>query len=205
MPNYRLKAQVISSGIVSEYKHIKRAIWADGWKRTTGEIFKNTMDIETAEERRFFYSHLMPEEWKEAERVYDANKHQVSRVKKRIVQMLTTSKHCVFLTLTFRDDVLASTTSETRRQYVRKFLKQYSNHYVANIDYGGKNGREHYHAVVDERIDPNSWVYGNLDVKKVRYNPESKSPVKLAKYVAKLTNHAIKETTKRCHLIYSRR
>ena len=204
MPDYAKKAKVISSGLVKEYKSIKRAIWARDWLLYTGEVLKSDRDYDTAVEQRFFYSHLMPEEWQEASRVEDANRHQTWRLKKRIEQMLTTSSVCVFLTLTFRDDVLANTNSETRRQYVRKWLKLNSTEYVANIDFGGKNGREHYHAVSNARVDPKTWSYGNCGVEKVRYSPESKSPVKLAKYVAKLTNHAIKETTKRCALIYSR-
>lgn len=204
MPDYAKKAKVISSGLVKEYKSIKRAIFAKDWLVHTGEILKTDRDYDTAVEQRFFYSHLMPEEWQEARRVEDANRHQMWRLKKRIEDMITTYSDCVFLTMTFRDDVLANTNSETRRQYVRKWLKQNSTQYVANIDYGGKNGREHYHAVSNARVDPKTWIYGNLDVKKVKYNPDSKSPVKLAKYVAKLTNHAIKETTKRCVLIYSR-
>lgn len=204
MPDYERKAKVISSGLVKQVKSVKRAIFVDGWLRTTGEILKADMDYETAVEQRFFYRQFYPDDWHEAELVADANKHQVYRLRKRIETMLTTSQDCVFLTITFRDDVLAKTSPETRRQYVRKWLKDNSTKYVANIDFGGKNGREHYHAVSDARIDPLSWPYGNCGVEKVRYAPESKSPVKLAKYVSKLTNHAIKETTKRCALIYSR-
>ena len=204
MPDYNLKAKVISSGLVKTVKSVKRSIFVDGWLRTTGEILKADMDYETAVEQRFFYRQFFPEDWHEAELVADANKHQIYRLRKRIETMLTTSSDCSFLTLTFRDDVLAKTSSETRRQYVRKWLKDVSTEYVANIDFGSKNGREHYHAVSNARVDPTTWLYGACNVQAVRYNPESKSCVKLAKYVSKLTNHAIKETTKRCALIYSR-
>ena len=204
MPDYAKKARVISSGLLKEYKRIKRAEYAEYVKYDTGEKINCDMDIVTAEEQRFFYSHFAPEDWKECKRVFDSNRQQTARLKKRIEQMIAYSPDCVFVTLTFRDDVLASTSSETRRQYVRKFLKANSSRYVANIDFGGKNGREHYHAVSDTRLNPKLWKYGALNVKKVRYDPESKSSVRLAKYVAKLTNHAIKDTTKRCALIYSR-
>lgn len=203
-PNYGLKAKVISSGLDKVYKQVSRAEYARyalfGW----GELIKSNMDLDTAEEQRFFYSQFQPDEWQEAKRVCNSNYHQTSRVKKRIEDMLQSSKDCTFVTLTFRDDVLQSTSAETRRQYVQRFLKANSTRYVGNIDFGGKNGREHYHAVTDCRIDPKSWQYGILNFEKLRYNPDSKSSVKLAKYVAKLTNHAIKDTTKRCALIYSR-
>lgn len=204
MPNYNLKAQVISSGLVKHYKQVKRAIYADYTLRAYGEIIKSGMDIDTAVEQRYFYSQFQPEEWREAGRVADANYHQTRRLRKRIEHMIKSSPDCVFLTLTFTDDVLAKTSPETRRQYVSRWLKANSTEYVGNIDFGGKNGREHYHAICDKHVSPKTWKYGNLDVKPVRYNPDSKSSVKLAKYVAKLTNHAIKETTKRCALIYSR-
>ena len=204
MPDYARKAKVISSGMVKEYKSIKRAIFARDWLVHTGEILKTDRDYDTAVEQRFFYSHLMPEDWKESERVFDANRHQRNRLQKRISDILTTSEESTFVTLTFRDDVFAKTTAETRRQYVRKWLKQYGTLYVANIDYGGQHGREHYHAVINARVRPNTWEYGILNFEKIKYTPNDKTTLKLAKYVSKLTNHAIKETTKRCALIYSR-
>lgn len=204
MPDYQAKARVISSGLLKAYKQVKRAEYAEYVKVAWGEKINCDMDILTAEEQRFFYSQFAPDDWREAKRVYDCNRQQTARLKKRIENMVARSPDCTFLTLTFTDYWLSRTSAETRRQYVSRFLKANASEYVANIDFGGKNGREHYHAVTDTRINPKKWIYGNLDVKKVRYNPESKSSVKLAKYVAKLTNHAIKETTKRCALIYSR-
>ena len=53
----------------------------------------------------------------------------------------------VFMTLTFNDKSLNNTNEDTRRQKVRRFLKSASGMYVANVDYGEKNEREHYHAV----------------------------------------------------------
>lgn len=204
MPDYKKKAEVISSGLVTTYKQVKRAEYAHGLLHTWGEKIKTDMDIVTAEEQRFFYSQFMPDEWQEAKRVYDCHRQQTSRLKKRIERMITSSSDCTFLTLTFSDYWLSRTSPDTRRKYVSRFLKANATEYVANIDFGGKNGREHYHAVTNARINPKNWIYGNLDVKPVRYNPDCKSSLKLAKYVAKLTNHAIKETTKRCALIYSR-
>ena len=75
---------------------------------------------------------------------------------------------------------------------------------VANKDFGARNGREHYHAAVllKGKIDYSKWKYGCLNGQKIRLN--GMSDVRLAKYIAKLTNHAIKETCKRNVLIYSR-
>lgn len=112
--------------------------------------------------------------------------------------------NALFLTLTFTDKCLNSTSPETRRKYVRRFLKENSVRYVANKDFGATNGREHYHAVVlvKGKLNYSKWRYGCLNGQKIRLNGTSNT--KLAKYVSKLTNHAIKETCKRSVLIYSR-
>ena len=81
-------------------------------------------------------------------------------------------------------------------------MKSISDFYVANIDFGKNTEREHYHALVlVDRIN-DTWDYGFTWFERVH---RSDSAATLAKYVSKLTNHAIKETTKRSCYIYSRR
>lgn len=112
---------------------------------------------------------------------------------------------CVFLTLTFKDEVLNSTSEKTRRVYVRRYLKTFSDCFVANIDFGGKFGREHYHAlvVVHSKVPKGNWSYGWLDVKKVKSTSDDLARV--SKYVAKLSNHAMKHKEGSFpRLIYSR-
>lgn len=111
---------------------------------------------------------------------------------------MLTRFECVFLTLTFTDKVLNSTTQETRRRYVSRWLKSKSDYYIANIDYGSENEREHYHAIINCRVD-NSWEYGAINFKQIT----NKNEKALAKYINKLTNHAIKATTKQNKVIYS--
>lgn len=101
-----------------------------------------------------------------------------------------------FLTLTFNDEALARTSEQYRRTAVARFLKSFSPCYMANVDYGKDNGREHYHAVAllpDGKIIPTlSWArkFGFMLAKKVRLN--EKSVAKVAEYTAKLTAHAFK-------------
>lgn len=204
-PDYELKARVIASGKVKEYKQITRALYAHSWLLETGEILHSNLDFATADARRSFLISENPREYRECQKIANANYKQTARLRKKIKHMLESSQNCVFLTLTFTDDVLATTTPQTRRKYVSRFLNDHATEYIANIDFGGKNGREHYHAVCNSRVNPKDWEYGNLDVKIVRYNPDKPDATRLAKYVCKLTNHAIKETTKRCALIYSRK
>lgn len=137
--------------------------------------------------------------YKECVRINDAYRHRVKRLRNKIAYMLVTG-NCLFVTLTFTDTCLEKTSVETRRKYVRRFLKQYGNYYVANIDYGGKNDREHYHAVIMcDCIPSNAWQFGFSKIKNVRSVNDS---IKLSKYISKLTNHAIKDTAKGCRIIY---
>lgn len=139
---------------------------------------------------------------KETLRIHDAKVHRVSRLKRRIESIC--SERAYFLTLTFTDDVLATTNEKTRREYVKRYLSSISSNYVANIDYGKLHEREHYHSCIQcEHIDHKLWIYGNLDFKLITSNDDSF--LLLSKYVSKLTNHAIKETCKRKAIIYSRK
>lgn len=135
----------------------------------------------------------------ESYRILNAHYHRLKRLRDRIDSII--SYRSFFLTLTFTDKVLSNTSSKTRRLYVTRFLKKLSNNYVANIDFGSKKGREHYHAVIMcNVIDSKLWKYGNLDFKLITYEEDSSD--KLSKYVSKLVHHAIKETTKKNYLIY---
>lgn len=76
-------------------------------------------------------------------------------------------KECVFITLTFDPKKgIFDTASDTRKQYVRKYLKNESSCYVANIDYGELNGQEHYHALVINRVNPKN---GNMALVMLRW------------------------------------
>lgn len=85
-------------------------------------------------------------------------KNQKHRFNKRIKSMLFTMYNSLynmpdkyiayFVTLTFKPEVLESTSKQTRRTYIARFLKENTYYYIANIDYGKKNDREHYHAIV---------------------------------------------------------
>ena len=140
--------------------------------------------------------------WKECERINRSYYYRVKRLKRNITAMLLKGT-CFFITLTFTDETLASTTAETRRRYVTRFLKSQSDTYCANIDFGSKNNREHYHAIIlSEKVDFTTWdKYGFSNGKKIKN--DCNDTVKLAKYISKLTNHAIKDTTKGSRAIYS--
>lgn len=147
----------------------------------------------------------LTKEFKECIKISRANNVRSSRLRSRIEDMLLNGA-CVFITLTFNDETLLGTSPLERRKMVTRYLKQYNAKYVANIDFGGKNGREHYHAVLNvDTVAFDKWrKHGAIKVLRVRNNDIETNKTRLAKYVAKLSNHAIKETARRSSLIYSR-
>ena len=149
-----------------------------------------------------------PDVYKECERINNAFYKKRLRLRNTISNMLSKGQ-CLFLTFTFTDKSLNNLSAKTRNRYVRNFLASYNTQYVANIDFGGKNNREHYHAIIlADHVDLKKWhKLGRIHVLFVKYDKDKQNDNTaeiLAKYVAKLTNHAIKETTKRNCLIYSR-
>lgn len=152
------------------------------------------------DQRRDFYNYLC--------QFYDMNKIKKDnnsyyakrqRLKKRIRKMLDSGVDCYFITLTFNDETLLTTKDKTRRKYVQQFLKENCADYVANIDFGKKNGREHYHGVVCcENL--NDWDYGFKKYELIVVDND----IALSSYITKLSAHAIKDSTVRSHLIYAR-
>ena len=200
-PNYQLKAFILNEryDLISSVKNISKAKYNSYYGTDLHDDFKLSYWLQVEEElindNSFLYS--------EALKINKADLNRAVRLKKRIKKYLNLGS-CLFLTLTFNDNTLSNTSEDTRRQYVRKWLKSMSSYYVANIDYGKKNGREHYHAVIrlDDitKEDEKLWNrYGFLGVRYIRSTEDYKA---LGKYIAKLTNHAIKNTTKRSAVIY---
>lgn len=121
------------------------------------------------------------------------------KVKEKIANIVM-NNNAVFLTLTFTDKVLESTSAETRRRYVARYLKSTSAEYVGNIDFSPDINREHYHAVVCNRADLKAWKYGYAYAEQVRAH--DRDLTRVSKYITKLTAHALKVNATR--LIYSR-
>lgn len=145
-------------------------------------------------------------EFLECSKISKATRQRTNRLALTISSMLDKAflldEKCLFLTLTFTNKCLDNSNAQSRRKFVTRWLKKWCDIYVANIDFGKRNGREHYHAVVlpYSKIDFATWIYGSCNFEYI-HTPNTKA---LAKYTSKLTNHAIKETTKRCATIYSR-
>lgn len=135
-------------------------------------------------------------------RLNESKQRKAKKVKDKIAHLVYSGK-AIFITLTFTENTFAKTSVLTRRRYVARYLKANCKNYVANIDYGAKKGREHYHALVDNDINLKEWhKYGAIKVERVRTSASDLSRVAL--YVSKLTNHALKVGEDAPRLIYSR-
>lgn len=165
----------------------------------------SNMDVETMRLYCNIYSSIL-EYNSLAKCCENLNRNRQARTKRLNDKLdkMTYLGQCIFVTLTFNDKSLQNTTEVTRRRYVSRYLKEQSDYYIANIDYGEKNGREHYHAVVFGHLDLEKWhKYGGIDVERIKSGLNDN--LKVSKYISKLTNHAIKNTCKNKRLIYSKK
>lgn len=200
-----------------------KAVYAEHKLQETGEVVYTAFQEPAEELRALILSKWSVEEVAGAQRLISAHYKRVRRLKNRVNRILDKYPEPYFVTLTFTDEELKNTSPDTRRQKVRRFLNAHCVEYVANKDFGKKNHREHYHAVVSNL--PPEWPHGFKNYEPIIVHPECKNTPKrfehltpeeraeaqtrehtarLAKYIAKLTNHAIKETAESSRLIYSR-
>jgi len=141
--------------------------------------------------------------------VYSTRLSRIKRCKVKVAGLVFDSK-ASFLTFTFSDKALSRTTPLTRRRAVRKCLKKVSKggKFIANVDFGDKNEREHYHGiceVVDIDALKKYWekYYGWVKIKPVRSSDQDLK--RTVKYINKLTSHAFKDSVHMHRVIYSRR
>ena len=189
----------VSKASLQDYKNIR--FYLDNCAE--GVVFPRTSEIDNLYVDCCLNG--LKNEFDESKKILHAYIERVIRLKKRIATILTSGKS-LFLTLTFTDNTLSTTTEKQRRTLVSRYLKNHNALYVANVDYGKTNHREHYHAVIGiDKVSVASWhKFGAIKVEKVRLKQFESDNTKISKYIAKLSNHAIKETTKRSALIYSR-
>jgi hypothetical protein len=150
------------------------------------------------------FKEFFGDDWLIAQRLNASEYKRVKRLKDKMLKSVL-SNQAIFLTLTFTNDTLAKTTNLTRRRYVARYLKSQSDYYIANLDFGATNEREHYHAVVvSKKVDYSMWrKLGAINSKRIA--PTQTSNIRVSKYVAKLSNHAIKQTATQQRLIYSKK
>lgn len=217
-PNYQLKADTLS--LIDSIEKLKGINMLDAMSSLsrnyyllqTGAIsydeYYSSVYIKTLCDIVYSFEEEYPSHYVECSKIIQAQHKKRKRLQDKITNMLDSCTDVVFVTLTFSDDYLYNTSELYRRKSITAFLKKYCTQYIANIDFGKLNGREHYHAIIGnylplEALDEYRSIFNSsIHVERVRNHTTDTS--KLAKYVAKLTNHALKVTTKRQALIYSR-
>lgn len=203
--DYATKQEVLKNGLYARYKKAKKNEFLKQENcETINDIFK---EFEEGDE----FGSLCLTPFLECEKLYLCELRRKRRLRERIRDFLNKGE-CLFVTLNFKDSTLSETNEETRRKYVRSFLKQKSVlSYLANIDFGVNEKytkREHWHAVVllsneKAKLDFSSWYeYGGVHCERIKKRNISAS--KLSSYITKLSYHALKENGKDNKLIYSR-
>ena len=144
---------------------------------------------------------------KDYEKILKARYQKNSRIKKRLVYLLSRFENIWFITFTFNNDYIDKST-RTKRDLMKMVLNTHDFLYMLNIDYGKKNEREHYHCILATNldIDINQFIQFyyeggfslSIQCKKGLYDYK-----RLTKYLNKLTNHCIKATTKRQRILYN--
>lgn len=195
MANDNLRRLVLEEGIYKAYAKARRNTYL-GFE--VGNL--NDFECNLSDE----YGPQWYEIVEECKRIGNSSYQRIKRLKERIKCLMHEGK-CLFLTLTFNPETLNNTTSEYRRQLVIDFLKATNSQYIANIDFGKENEREHYHAIIQSHeVDYTLWhPFGAVKGEKVHLRANCET--KLAKYIDKLALHSIKDTTHKNRLIYSRR
>lgn len=205
------KAEVLKNGSYNYFIRIKSDLY-NYFNNTVGNDSGSKFPIREYEERleNEFLLQYDRESFDLCLKLYNSSRQKVGRLKRKITYWLGIAP-CYFLTITFEDSAFDNSTLKSRRSYVTRFLKSADCLYCANIDYGDKNGREHYHAVICYKSQIQGkplysdgkfflldtflhdlWKYGFLSVQPLDF--AESTPKKVSKYIAKLSNHALKET-----------
>lgn len=194
------KNELIVDGTYKEFLQCKK------------ELFEGGFDTHMKSLYVMYFDRLTEPVVDECFKIYNANHQRKYNNWNEICKWVFAVEHfsmfrnfrIVFGTLTFTDKVLDKTCRRTRARYVTKFLNKETFHYIANIDFGTQNDREHYHfiAMIEKKMDLNNWKYGG---NKVDYVPIDSGEIQSVKnYLLKLNNHSYKESTKQHRIIRDR-
>lgn len=143
---------------------------------------------------------------KEYEKILQARYQKVSRIKKRLVYLLSRFNYVWFCTFTFSDKYI-NKCDRTKRDLIKSVLNTHDFKYILNIDYGKTTEREHYHCILATNIDMDVNQFFQSFYPCFTLSIQCKKGLndfkRLSKYINKLTNHCIKATTKRQRLLYN--
>lgn len=140
------------------------------------------------------------------EKILNARICKISRIKRRLVFLLSRYKHIWFCTFTFNNYYI-NKTDRTKRDLIKNVINTHDFKYILNIDYGDKTQREHYHCIIATNLDMDVNQYFQEFYPCFSLAIQCKTDFddfkRLSKYINKLTNHCIKASTKRQRLVYN--
>lgn len=208
---------LINSRMPQLYRIVRHALSAGGWQYFDGTIL-------TLDEAQFINDYMLGichDAWLSCERYYSSKKQKRTHAETRLDYMFISRQvyggQLYFCTFTFSDDYMEKTTADTRRQKIQRTLRASGAlDYYGNIDFGKKNGREHYHALVygspfvlgevpsiDEKgkehvelmaFEEYTKKVGFVGVERVADGSDGTASSSLGKYIQKFANHASKES-----------
>jgi len=123
---------------------------------------------------------------------------QIKTIRNRVDEIIS-NDHAYFITISIAPDHYG----KSKEIYHRKLKEAMSvaSRWIANEDWGDRNGRYHFHALAcfKDQYDYSThdhtmkilWAYGSIDFQPI-YCKNSEA---IANYIAKLSNHCIKEKT----------
>ena len=163
--------------------------------------------IEYNKQRKIaFKNGVILEKNEDFERILSARYMKVSRLKKKIIYLMARHKNIYFCTFTFNDYYLDK-SERTQKDLIKRSLYSFDINikFVLNVDYGSKNERLHYHGIIatDSDLDLRQF----LKLSYPCFTSCDKVPIttndikRLSKYINKLTNHSLKESTKSRRLL----
>ena len=140
------------------------------------------------------------------EKYLQSRYQKVSRIKKRLVYLLTRYDYIWCCTFTFSNKYIDK-CDRTKRDLIKEVINTHDFKYILNIDYGKKSEREHYHCIIGTNInfDVNQYFQSHYPCHCLAISCKKGKDdfVRLSKYINKLTNHCIKSTTKRQRILYN--
>ena len=142
----------------------------------------------------------------EYEKILHARYQKTSRIKRRLVYLLSRYDYIWFCTFTFSDEYI-NRSERTKRDLIKSVLNTNDFKYILNIDYGKQTMREHFHCIVATNFNMDLDEYFKKNYKCFSLSIQCKNGyndlTRLSKYIDKLVNHCIKATTNKQRIVYN--
>lgn len=155
-----------------------------------------------------FRNYIPFEENEQFEKLLSARYMKVSRLKRRFIYLITKCKNLYFVTFTF-SDLYINKSDKTHKRLIKNALSTFDINYkiILNADYGTKNERLHFHAIIgtesDANLDKHLKEFYPCFTKTEKIKVSNDSIKKISKYINKLSNHAIKSSTLKSRIFYN--